>query len=86
MAQLVTRLDDELVSDIDQLVTDGVAESRSDAVRIALRQFIERRTRARIGQAIVDEYTARPQTESEFGWSDAAATAMIHEEPWTTSR
>jgi metal-responsive CopG/Arc/MetJ family transcriptional regulator len=82
MAQLVARLDDTLMSEVDQLITDGVVESRSDAVRVALRQFIERRQRAEIGQAIFNEYTARPQTAAEVGWSDASTLAMIAAEPW----
>ena len=82
MAQLVTRLDDALLAEVDRLVAAGVVESRSDAVRLALRQLIERRRRAEIGRAIVDEYAARPQTEGEVGWSDASTVAMIAEEPW----
>jgi Arc/MetJ-type ribon-helix-helix transcriptional regulator len=82
MAQLVARLEDTLMSEVDQLVADGVVESRSDAVRVALRQFIERRRRAEVGQAIFDEYSARPQTAAEVGWSDASTIAMIAEEPW----
>jgi Arc/MetJ-type ribon-helix-helix transcriptional regulator len=82
MAQLVTRPDDALLAGIDRLVASGVVESRSGAVRLALRDLIERRRRAEIGRAIADEYTARPQTESEVGWSDASTVAMIAEEPW----
>ncbi len=57
-------------------------ESRSHAVRLALRQLIERRRRAEVGRAIADEYAARPQTASEVGWSDASTVAMIAQEPW----
>lgn len=82
MAQLVTRLDDALLAEVDRLVAAGVVESRSDAVRLALRQLIERRRRAEVGRAIADEYAARPQTASEVGWSDASTVSMIAQEPW----
>lgn len=82
MAQLVTRVDDTLLAEIDRLVEEGSVESRSDAVRTALHQLIERRRRDEVGQAIVAEYTARPQTQSEVGWSDAATIGMIAEEAW----
>jgi metal-responsive CopG/Arc/MetJ family transcriptional regulator len=82
MPQLVTRLDDALLAEVDRLVKAGVVETRSEAVRVALRELVARRRRAEIGQAIVDEYTAHPQTEAEYGWSDAAAIAMIAQEPW----
>ena len=82
MAQLVTRVDDALLAQIDRLVAEGSVASRSEAVRTALHQLIERRQRAAVGQAIVDEYAARPQTASEVGWSDSATIAMIAEEPW----
>lgn len=82
MAQLVTRVDDALLAEVDRLVAEGSVESRSDAVRLALRQLIERRRREEIGRSIADEYRARPQVESEVGWSDAATIAMIADEPW----
>jgi hypothetical protein len=44
--------------------------------------MIDRRLRAGIGRAITDEYAARPQTESEVGWSDDETVAMIADEPW----
>lgn len=82
MTQLVTRIDEELLAEIDRLVAEGVVASRSDAVRVALRRLIERRRRAEVGQAIADDYAARPQTSAEVGWSDASTVAMIAEEPW----
>jgi len=82
MAQLVTRVDEALLAEVDRLVAEGSVESRSDAVRVALRQLIERRRREEVGQMIVDEYLARPQSESEVGWSDSATIAMIAEEAW----
>jgi metal-responsive CopG/Arc/MetJ family transcriptional regulator len=82
MPQLVTRIDETLLGEVDRLVAEGSVASRSDAVRLALSQLIERRRRRATGELIAGEYRARPQTESEVGWSDAATAAMIAEEPW----
>ena len=65
MAQLVTRIDERLVVEIDALVRDGVAASRSDAVRMALEQLIDHHRRQRVGQQIADAYRRSPQTDVE---------------------
>lgn len=82
MSQLVTRIDDDLARAIDALVEEGVVESRSDAVRVALRELIDRHRRRAIGQAIVDGYTRQPQTDEEVAWADELTIRMIEEEPW----
>lgn len=82
LTQLVTRIDDDLAKEVDALVSEGVVESRSDAVRRALRALVERHRRRRIGEAIVEGYRRQPQTEDEIGWAHEAAIRMIEEEPW----
>ena len=82
MTQLVTRVDDELVREIDQMVAAGEVASRSEAVRVALLDLIDRRRRERIGTQIVEAYRTRPQDEHEVGWSDDATSRMIAQEPW----
>jgi metal-responsive CopG/Arc/MetJ family transcriptional regulator len=82
VTQLVTRIDDDLVKEVDALVAEGVVDSRSDAVRRALRALVDRHRRRRIGEAIVAGYTQQPQTEEEIGWADEATVRMIAEEPW----
>lgn len=82
MAQLVTRIDDELAASVDELVAAGVVESRSDAVRRGLSMLIEQTRRRRIATAIVAGYQAHPQTEQEVAWADEATVRMIAEEPW----
>lgn len=82
MTQLVTRIDDDLAREIDALVDEGVVESRSDAVRQALRALVDRHRRKQIGEAIVEGYRRQPQTEEEIGWADEATMRMIAEEPW----
>lgn len=82
MAQLVTRIEDDLAREIDRLVSDGVVASRSAAVRLALAELIDRHRRRRIGQSIVDGYTRLPQTDAEVGFADEATRQMIAEETW----
>jgi len=80
--QLVTRVDDELVEQIDELVSEGVVDSRSDAVRQALRALVDRHRRRRIAEADIAAYSAQPQTEEELSGVDEAARRMIEEETW----
>lgn len=82
MRQLVTRVDDELVEQIDALVSEGVVDSRSDAVRQALRALVDRHRRRRIAEADIAAYSAQPQTEEELSGVDEAARRMIEEETW----
>jgi Arc/MetJ-type ribon-helix-helix transcriptional regulator len=82
MIQLVARVSDELAAGIDELVSCGLASSRSDAVRSALERWIDSERRRRVGEAIVEGYKRIPQTEEELAWADRAAAAMIAEEPW----
>jgi Arc/MetJ-type ribon-helix-helix transcriptional regulator len=80
--QLVTRVPDDLAAAVDELVREGVFESRSEAVRAGLGAMIERRRRVAVGQAIADGYRRVPQADDDLAWSDAASAAMIAEESW----
>jgi len=82
MAQLVTRIDEQLASDVDDLVKDGVVTSRSQAVRMGLEQLIDRHRRQRIGEQITDAYRRSPQTVEETTGLDEATRALVEEEPW----
>lgn len=82
MTQLVTRIDKELAESIDQLIAEGVVESRSDAVRKGLHALIEQTRRRRTADAIIAGYTDHPQTEDEVAWADQATVRMIADEPW----
>ena len=82
MAQLITRVDDKLVAQVDAIVASGEAESRSDAVRRALEAMIDQRRRRLIGEAIAEGYRRMPETEEELRWADDNARSMIAEEPW----
>ena len=82
MAQLVTRVDEDLASLVDELVAEGVVESRSDAVRQGLRVLIDQHRRRRTAEAIIRGYEQHPLTDNEMGWSDEATVRMIKGEPW----
>jgi Arc/MetJ-type ribon-helix-helix transcriptional regulator len=82
MSQLVARIDEELVASVDELVAQGVVESRSDAVRRGLQILIDQHRRRRTAEAIVRGYQQYPQSEEELGWADEATIRMIREEPW----
>jgi Arc/MetJ-type ribon-helix-helix transcriptional regulator len=82
MAQVVTRLDDKLVADLDGLVADGLVASRSEAVRIGLKRLVEEHRRQQIGAEIVAAYTRQPQTDEELAGLERATRALVEEEPW----
>lgn len=82
MAQLIARVDDELIAELDSIVASGEAESRSDAVRRALVAMIDQRRRRLVGEAIAEGYRRVPETDEELGWAVESTRSMIAEEPW----
>ena len=82
MAQVVTRLDDKLVADLDGLVADGVVANRSEGVRVALEKLVDEERRRRIGAEIVAGYERLPETDEEIAQAERATRALIEEEPW----
>ncbi len=82
MAQLVTRVEEALLLEVDQLVIQGVAASRSDLVRMGLERIINEHRRKLIGLQIAKAYQRIPESNSELNELDAATRALIDEEPW----
>jgi Arc/MetJ-type ribon-helix-helix transcriptional regulator len=82
MAQLVTRVTDDLAAAVDHLVAAGVVASRSEAVRLGLEQLVDRCRRDEIGAQIARGYREHPQSDAEVAWADEASSRMIAEEPW----
>ena len=82
MAQLITRVDDEMVAQLDAIVASGEAESRSHAVRRALEAMIDQRRRRLIGEAIAEGYRRVPETDEELRWAEENGRSMVAEEPW----
>lgn len=82
MTQIVARLDDQLASEVDGLVADGVVASRSEAVRLALETLVDHHRRGRVGAQIAAAYRRQPQTEEELAGLNEATRALVEEEPW----
>jgi Arc/MetJ-type ribon-helix-helix transcriptional regulator len=82
MTQIIARVPEDLVRQVDELVSQGLFGSRSDVVRAALTRLVDRHRRDEIGRQIVEGYTRVPQTDEESLWSEADMKAMIEEEPW----
>lgn len=82
MAQLVTRIDDELAGAMDALVVEGRYESRSDIVRTAVGELLDRLRREEVGRRILDGYRRVPENERELAEARAASVALVQDEPW----
>ncbi|MFI5009261.1 MAG: ribbon-helix-helix domain-containing protein [Solirubrobacterales bacterium] len=82
MTQVVTRLDDKLVAELDGLVADGIVTNRSEAVRLGLERLVDEHRRHRIGAEIVAGYERCPETDEELAQAEQATRALIEEEPW----
>lgn len=80
--QVVTRLDERLLAEVDELVTDGVVTNRSAAVRLGLERLVKQHRRQLIGAKIVEAYRRQPQTHDELAGLDETTNALITEEPW----
>ncbi|HEX5365875.1 MAG TPA: ribbon-helix-helix domain-containing protein [Acidimicrobiales bacterium] len=75
-------MEDDLAAAVDELVAAGVVPSRSEAVRLGLRQLVDRYRREQIASVIVAGYRRQPQTDAEVGWADESTARMIADEPW----
>ena len=82
MGQFVTRIDSELAAAVDELVEKGVFDSRSDAVRKALAEVVDRERREEIGRQIIEGYKRFPETEEEMERARQNAIRLVNEEPW----
>jgi Arc/MetJ-type ribon-helix-helix transcriptional regulator len=82
MPQLVTRLDADLLEQVDNLIAAGSIENRSEAVRSALTLWVHQMRRDNLDRTTVAAYLKQPQTPEEVDWTDAAARQLIEEEPW----
>ncbi len=79
---LPTRFTDEELALIDELVAEGVGESRSAVVRSGVHHLANSVRRARVGQAVADSYRSRPQSSEDDEAAMANALAMTDAEPW----
>jgi Arc/MetJ-type ribon-helix-helix transcriptional regulator len=77
--QIALRLDDEQVKQLDHLVISwDDLQNRSDAIRIAIQEFVDRRTRSEIDRQIVEGYTRFPQggANDVDDWGDLIAQSL----------
>jgi Arc/MetJ-type ribon-helix-helix transcriptional regulator len=77
-----TRFSDDELSLIDELVRDGVGDSRSDVVRQGLHHLADSVRRARVGATIAASYRERPQSTEDDQLAMANALAMAEAEAW----
>jgi Arc/MetJ-type ribon-helix-helix transcriptional regulator len=77
-----TRFTDEELALIDELVNEGVGESRSAVIRQGVHDLAESVRRSRVGAAIADSYRATPQAAEDDELAMASAVAMTEAEPW----
>lgn len=80
--QVPTRFADHELAVLDELVQSGVADSRSEAIRLAVAQLAAAQRRRSVGQSIAEAYRERPQTREEDELALANALAMTAAEPW----
>jgi metal-responsive CopG/Arc/MetJ family transcriptional regulator len=80
--QLAIRLPDDLVRDLDWVITRLNYDSRAEAMRDALVKLIDQERRREIGEQIAEGYRRMPQTEEEMAGGDQAFIDSVNEEPW----
>jgi Arc/MetJ-type ribon-helix-helix transcriptional regulator len=80
--QIAVRLPDELVNELDRMVEGGRFGSRTDAVRIALERLVDETREVELDEAIVAGYLRVPDDGEFTAMAEAAARAMVQEEPW----
>ncbi|MFP5487531.1 MAG: CopG family ribbon-helix-helix protein [Acidimicrobiia bacterium] len=71
-SQVAVRLDDQLLGELDWLVTRCEYETRADAIRAALSELVRRERDREIDERIVAAYTAAPPSTDEAIPADLA--------------
>jgi len=77
-----TRFNDDELQLIDELVAEGIGDSRSAVIRRAVIHLADAVRRARVGAAIADSYRQRPQTVEDDELAMASAIALTEAEGW----
>ena len=67
---------------IDELVRDGLGDSRSAVIRQSVHHLADSVRRTRVGASIALSYRERPQTREDDELAMANAIAMTEAEPW----
>jgi Arc/MetJ-type ribon-helix-helix transcriptional regulator len=77
-----TRFSDEELQLIDELVAEGLGDSRSAVIRRAVHHLSDVVHRVRVGAAIAESYRERPQTAEDDELAMQSAIALTEAEPW----
>jgi Arc/MetJ-type ribon-helix-helix transcriptional regulator len=77
-----TRFTDDELALIDELVGQGVGESRSAVIRRGVHHLGDSVRRAQVGAAIAESYRTQPQSSEDDALAMASALAMTEAEPW----
>jgi Arc/MetJ-type ribon-helix-helix transcriptional regulator len=80
--QIAVRLPEELLAELDELVAQGVYESRAAAVRAGIEAVVESERRRKTDRAVVAGYRRVPASEAEHESAVASLRDAIREEPW----
>ena len=84
-SQLIARVDDELLLGVDSLINLGVGSNRSEIVRIALSELIERTQQTEVERQMIAAYQSQPQAQAEIDRAHQAALRMIAVDPCSWS-
>ncbi len=77
-----TRFSEAELQLIDELVDEGVGDTRSAVIRRGVHHLADSVRRARVGRAIAESYRQRPQSAEDDELAMASAIAMTEAEPW----
>ena len=80
--QIAVRLPEELLAEVDELVAQGVYESRAAAVRAGIEAVAESERRRKTDRAVVAGYRRVPAGKAEHEAAVASLRDAIREEPW----
>ncbi len=80
--QIAVRVPKELLRAVDQLVTEGIYESRAAAVRAGMEAIMALQQRERTDRGIVAGYERIPARKAETAAAMASLRDAIAEEPW----
>ncbi len=82
MDELVARVDQVLVTRIDELVSRGVAPSRSDVLRISLEEFLARQESQPLSHGAVELNRRHAHSRDELADRGRPRHVLYQEEPW----
>ncbi|MDQ2724648.1 MAG: hypothetical protein M3Y36_04050 [Actinomycetota bacterium] len=80
--QIAVKLPDAVVKELDLLVTSGIFDSRSQAVRTGVEALLTDRRRRDIDQRYREEAARSPESIEEQSEATRMAIESIHAEPW----